>query len=125
MDLSIKLSMHRRSGVAANTEILNKFARTINSQDLSELIDKERVLIKYPRKLHESLLQRSYTYVPGSQAFPDEIGTTNNESNNEKQMEIDNNNTNKEFKSMPISKISVKERTAINIAVPGFQDDTI
>ena len=131
MDLAIKLSMHRRSGIAANTEIMNKFARTINSQDLSELIDKERVLIKYPRKLHESLLQRSYTYIPGSQAYPDEFTST--DINTEKQMDIDNsnnnnnnNNSSKEFKPMTLSKVSAQKTTLANSNnAPGFQDDTI
>ena len=133
MDLAIKLSMHRRSGIAANTEIMNKFARTINSQDLSELIDKERVLIKYPRKLHESLLQRSYTYIPGSQAYPDEF--TSNDINTGKQMDIDNSNNNntnnnnnasKEFKPMTLSKVSAQKTTRANSNnAPGFQDDTI
>jgi len=130
MDLAIKLSMHRRSGIAANTELMNKFARTINSQDLSEIIDKERVLIKYPRKLHESLLQRSYTYIPGSQAYPDEI-TTNTDINTEKQMDIDNsnnnnNNTNKDFKPMTLKVAAQKTTiTTNNNNASGFQDDTI
>ena len=123
MDTAIKLSMHKRSGITANTETMNKFARTINSQDLSEIIDKDRVLIKYPRKLHESLLQRSYTYIPGSQAYAEDISTRTSDINNEKPMDIDNNtNTNKEFKTMQLPN---KQKQANNkiMPPPTFQED--
>ena len=128
--------MHRRSGIVANSETMSKFARTINSQDLSELIDKDRVLIKYPKKLTESLLQRSYTYIPGNQGYPDELEARNNDTSN--LMDVDNNNNqnnnqnndnnnqknnnNKGFKPILLnSKVNAAEKV-INSTVAGFDD---
>lgn len=127
IDLAIKLTMHRRSGIVANSENMNKLARALNGQDLSELIDKDRVLIKYPRKLTESLLQRSYTYIPGNQGY-EEFATRNND--NSTLMDVDNSNNNsnqnnnqnnKCFKPIVLNP-KASERTVSVNSVKGFDD---
>lgn len=45
----------------------------MNSRDLLTLLDKNNVLIRYPREIQNSLLQRTYTYIPGTEAYPDSV----------------------------------------------------
>lgn len=69
--LAVKLSDMRVTGVDPRIQIVNKVASQINSKDLIELLNKDDVSIRYPKSLQDSLLERTYTFVPGSVAYPE------------------------------------------------------
>jgi hypothetical protein len=71
LQLAIKLSDARTIGADPRLNISSEVAATINSQDLTQLLDRENVLIHHPKSLQDSLLQRTYTFVPGSECFPE------------------------------------------------------
>jgi hypothetical protein len=87
-------------------QVVNKVATQINSKDLVGLLNKDDVSIRYPKSLQDSLLERTYTFVPGSVAYPEE--KLNNSNNNDKINNDNNNNNNNKFKPMVISKSAEK-----------------
>jgi len=68
--LAIKMSDSHVTGVDPRLQIINKVADDINRKSLESMLPKENVLIRYPLDLQDSLLQRTFTCVPGTQAYP-------------------------------------------------------
>ena len=46
-------------------------AAVVNSQDLVNLLDKDGVLLRFPNSLQDCLQQRTYTFIPGAEAYPE------------------------------------------------------
>lgn len=68
----MKLSDARTIGADPRLSLSSDVANTINSQDLMQTMDRENVLIHVSKSLQDSLLQRTYTFVPGVEGFPEE-----------------------------------------------------
>lgn len=70
LKLAIALNDTRTTGLDPHIRIVNDTCEHINSQPLPE-ISEGSVLLRLSRR--PDYLQRSYTYVPGSEAYP-EVG---------------------------------------------------
>jgi hypothetical protein len=53
-----------------NQKTLSYAQKAINSKDILDSLDKDTVL-RYPKRHYESLTQRCFTYVSGSEAYPE------------------------------------------------------
>ena len=67
--LAVKLSEERPLGTSNSIRMTDSTHREINAQDIMESIDKEVVLLRYPQSACNGLTQRTFTYVPGSEAY--------------------------------------------------------
>lgn len=68
--LAIRMSDSYVTGIDPRLQIINKVADSINQKSLESMLPKENVFIRYPPDLQDSLLQRTFTCVPGTQAYP-------------------------------------------------------
>jgi hypothetical protein len=67
----MKLSDARTIGVDPRLSVSADIATAVNSQDLLALLDHDNILLHYPKSLQDSLLQRTYTFIPGTEGFPE------------------------------------------------------
>lgn len=76
MKLAIKLSdtnITNSLSFEESQKNLSIAQKSVNSKDILHGLDKEAVLIRYPRHTSESFSQRCFTYVPGSEAYPEVV----------------------------------------------------
>ncbi len=73
MMLALKLSDPRAAGRPPRLRTIADTVRATNSQDLLQMLDKEGVLLRYPKTTGDALLHRCYTYVPGAEAYPENM----------------------------------------------------
>lgn len=69
--LALKTNDSRTLGSNPKQKALADSAKAINEQDLVQLMDKDGVLLRFPPALQDCLLQRSYTFATGSEAYPE------------------------------------------------------
>jgi hypothetical protein len=69
--LAIKLNEVKISGVDSSRAVIEEMKNEINKQGLVDFVDPDAVLTRYPP---DGLLQRNYTYVPGSECYGEVSG---------------------------------------------------
>lgn len=74
MQIAVKLSDERTLGLDTRQRLIQEIEKDINTgenRDLLKLLNKESVLNRYPSGAYK---QRCYSYVPGIDAFQEEVG---------------------------------------------------
>lgn len=76
MKLAIKLNdtnLTNSLSFEENQKNLSIAQKSVNSKDILHGLDKESILMRYPRHSSESFSQRCFTYVPGSEAYSENV----------------------------------------------------
>jgi hypothetical protein len=74
MQIAVKLSDERTLGLDTRQRLIQEIEKDINTgenRDLLKLLNKENVLNRYPPGAYK---QRCYSYIPGIDAFQEEVG---------------------------------------------------
>ena len=72
VQLAAKMNSQRIVGVDASEAVTGDVFDAVNQQELIQLADPSSVLLRYPL---DTMLQRPHSFVPGSDAYPDDIPT--------------------------------------------------
>jgi hypothetical protein len=73
----IKLAVHlhdsNSAGIPAKIKIIDGLVDKVNEQEVENATQGQNRVIRIPLKLQENLLQRSYTFVPGRESYPEKV----------------------------------------------------
>lgn len=70
--MAIKLSDVKISGVDQSQSVIEEIKAEINKQSLIDFADPNAIMTRYPPDM---FMQRSYTYVPGEDAYKEVISS--------------------------------------------------
>ena len=113
--LAANLTASRVLALDPRQSIANRIAADVNMKDLVQIMDKESALHKLPKQLYENLLQRNFTYVPGSEAYRETEGTNDGSSSSSSV-------GNSGFQGLSLQRVESKEKRKYLATVPTFSE---